>query len=238
MADRFANEKDTGVVQARQEALSTEPYAPRTRGRSRAPAGKTAEIFDAPPTDALKDWGLIMGSRLRSKPAKYAPLAERVERRLLRTSAGVKLVADLQGQLGRRRPPAMVNVTFTFPARFPASDFTEGVSGYFEPREPDQDEYDVYVGWERDELDAYAKVISGVRTELKRGVSFMAQTLFHELLHVWFIHAHRGLGTGHGAFDGKRGQYDSIDPEFQKCLVAMLRQLELIEAREQHRRAR
>jgi hypothetical protein len=50
----------------------------------------------------------------------------------------------------------------------------------------------------------------------------VAHSLFHELLHVWFIHAHRGAGTGHSG--------DVMHPEFAKQqLDAVTLELEKLE---------
>ena len=49
----------------------------------------------------------------------------------------------------------------------------------------------------------------------------MAHSLFHELLHVWFMHAHRRAGTGHSG--------DVMHPGFAKQLDAVTLELEKLE---------
>jgi hypothetical protein len=56
----------------------------------------------------------------------------------------------------------------------------------------------------------------------------MASTLYHELLHVWFIHARQGvpLPTGHGDL-GK--DPDQVDPEFFEGIKAFMGELDELE---------
>lgn len=80
--------------------------------------------------------------------------------------------------------------------------------GFVEPGEPDRARYDVYV--KNQPLDrpgeaaTYSDWPGGSKKDITSfstdAVSRMATTLFHELLHIWFLHAHRRAEhkTGHG----------------------------------------
>ena len=136
---------------------------------------------------------------------------------LLVTRAAQKLVDDLKSSL--KRAGAKIKVHVMELKDFPEKGHTDA-AGYFTPETPGETSYDVFVMWEKD-LRPNDLFNRGETKNLRRGQSFMAHSLFHELLHVWFIHAHRGAGTGHSG--------SVTHPEFAKRLDAVTLELEKLE---------
>jgi hypothetical protein len=153
------------------------------------------------------------------KPGKDWAKAGEVSDRLLVTPSGQRLVDDLIPLLKRAgAPAAKIQIHVMFKQDFPEQGHDDA-AGYFLPEEEGEPGYDVFIEWQKDA--GPNDFTQPPLDKIKQGKSFMADTLFHELLHVWFIHAHPGKGTGHGG--GK------TDPEFEKRELDFIKDLERLE---------
>lgn len=156
-----------------------------------------------------------------AKPTKDWVKAAEVIERLLVTKAGQKLVDDLTPRLKREgAASAKIKVHFMDHKDFP-EEGRQDAAGYYTPLEDGEPRYDVFVQWEKNRTPL--EFIKPPLQNLRTGKSHMAHSLYHELLHVWFIHAHPGLGTGH--------EGDKMMPEFAEGLEAMVKSLEPIDKR-------
>jgi hypothetical protein len=173
-----------------------------------------------PPGKYTVLWGKI-ASLKEARPGKDWAIAADVIDRFLAIKAGQKLVDEITPLL--KRPgaaAAKIQVRFMDHKDFPGEG-REDAAGYYAPNEPDEPLYDVYVQWEKNRRPN--EFIIGELQTLRLGKSRMAHSLFHEILHVWFIHAYPGEGTGH------RG--GKIHEEFGKRMDAALKDLEKVDHR-------
>jgi hypothetical protein len=155
------------------------------------------------------------------KPSKDWTKAGDVIDRLLVTPSGQHLVDDLIPLLGREGAPrAKIQVHFMDHKEFPEQGHDDA-AGYFTPDTDGEPQYDVFIQWEKD-LGPRDFALPPLQN-LRKGKSRMAHSLFHEILHVWFIHAHPGEGTGHKG--------DSMHPDFKQRLDAMIKDLEPLDSR-------
>jgi hypothetical protein len=169
----------------------------------------------------MKRWQQV-GNLKETKPGKDWAIALDVIDRLLVLPSGQKLVDDLIPLLKRPdAPAAKIQVHFMNRADFPEQGH-DVAAGYFTPDTDGEPQYDVFIQWEKNlKPNDFAKF---PLQNLKLGKSLMAHSLFHELLHVWFIHAFPGAGTGHTS-------EDRMDPAFKKRVDAVIKDLELIDKR-------
>lgn len=155
------------------------------------------------------------------KPSKDWTKAGDVVDRLLVTPSGQRLVDDLIPLLKREgAAAAKIQVHFMDHTEFPEQGHDDA-AGYFTPDTDGEPRYDVFIQWEKN-LGAL-EFIKPPLQNLRAGKSRMAHSLFHEVLHVRFIHAHPGEGTGH--------QGDGMHPDFKKRLDAAIKDLEPLDKR-------
>lgn len=164
---------------------------------------------------------------------------EEAIRRLLSTTTGAWLADQLcamfvERATGTPRVRLVLHFTDVLPEHRMDSD------GCFLPPYPGAQEYTVYVRRypeqrEEDEgLVAYGEYPGNAECDIvflyQQPASSMAQTLFHELLHIWFIHHYRGIAkpypTGHGV--ARRCEFDE---EFLELLARHSHELDLLEGR-------
>lgn len=194
-----------------------------------AAAYGTAEILLAggpgtmplvPPGKYTVRWNQI-ATLTEVKPGKDWAKAADVIDRFLVIKSGQKLVDELIPVLKRAgAAAAKIRVHFMEHKDFPQQG-RQDAAGYFTPEDPDEPRYDVFVDWEKNS--GPLEFIKPPLQNLRAGKSRMAHTLFHELLHVWFVHAYPGKGTGHVG--------DAMDPEFSKRLDAAVKDLEPLDKR-------
>lgn len=184
-------------------AVTAVPSSPPRTGTRPSPT--LAAELDA----ARTAWGRLVtvaaGSALDDQETA------RVVDRLLATRHGRALVTELSALFASRThasPPPMVTVVFADTLPSCGNDS----SGCFEPDTPGADGYRVYVHAEhaaaaRPPTELVFGEYPGnpdcdVITFYQEAASTMAETLYHELLHVWFVNAfagqHRRWPTGHG----------------------------------------
>jgi hypothetical protein len=191
-------------------------------------------IQRTPGVDADDSWReLITTELLPGDPARDAEAAEAMER-MRRTASGADLVNTLWRMFcgsGECRS----NITVSFVASLP-SHATEA-SGFFEPNARNQLNYTVWIESRRPRRSGPGVRSGGIdwpggssidfHISIQDNASIMANTLYHELLHIWFLHARRGAAyrTGHG--DVMQGE---IEPEFLGLLRQFGREMETLEA--------
>ena len=162
-----------------------------------------------------------IGNLKEAKPGSAWGTALDVIDRVLVTPSGQKLVDDLIPLLKRvGAPAAMIQAHFMDHTEFPEQGHDDA-AGYFDPETSGEAQYDVFIQWEKNlgPRDFNKPPLQNLRA----GKSLMAHSLFHEMLHVWFIHAFPGAGTGHS---GGR-----THPDFQKRLDAIIKDLEPLDKR-------
>lgn len=251
----FADEKAAQVDTARDEATSPEPFLLAQAAPGGAPPRPppVATADEPPPSGALatpsaatkKRWDELVRRVKVTKPGTRAE-ADQVIASILGTRSGASLVDDLHRVLSKKdRLVSHVVIDFRDKTTIPQEEEEvegqqEGEAGLFSPRRRYAPLYTVYVGWDDypgadNDMGSH---VSGIFTSLVSGRSMMVETLFHELAHVWFIHAFtdpRRYGddalpaTGHTTFNGPAGVYDFIDPRFRNRLKAMITELEPVE---------
>lgn len=125
--------------------------------------------------------------------AKAASAAERAIQTMLSIGEGKTLVREMP-KLRRNR--VRIRVHFLDRDAFPPDELggTHEDANFFAPGNADAGVYDLYIAWvpdagPRDQVGA---------NDYKLGVSEMADSVFHELLHVWFIHTFGDDELGHG----------------------------------------
>jgi hypothetical protein len=161
-----------------------------------------------------------------------AELGQRAVARLLGTAHGVWLVSELCSALSDLgdgdREASRVHLHFVASQPECSSD---GL-GCFLPTTPRAEAYQVFVRLQRAGSNPGSQVYGEypgnpgctVLILYQQPESWMADSLYHELLHVWFLNAHAGeqrpYPTGHG--NASKCQFD---PDFLKLLDAFAREL-------------
>lgn len=163
---------------------------------------------------------------VESPPWPHDEVAREAVARLLRTRGGGRLVADLCTVLpvGGDWPESRIQVRFVARLR----GLESSVDGLFRPLTRGAESYELVVHRRRPEADEEPTVfVFGEYPSnpdcafvyfYQEPASVMAQTLFHELLHVWFLNAEHDreprYPTGHG---------DVERCEFEDAFLAPLR---------------
>lgn len=229
----FGGEKEALVKKPAREAVDPEPY------RQPAPAkGKPSEVLpqtvsERPPQPTLDGWNRMLTKLTTTPPSRKAQAEEAVSR-ILRTASGVWLVGRLFEVRKRLKLPEPRVQIHVMPKKlFPDKKIAEA-EGYYAPEPPGEPLYHVYADWAQGtrSLGAFSIVIAGIPTSIRDDASALAIVIFHELLHVWFIHEYNGLydgkvNTGHGAM-GPRG-YEYIHPDFEVRLRKFYREIAELE---------
>lgn len=187
-----------------------------------------------PGVDADDSWReLITTELLPGDPARDAEAAEAMER-MRRTASGADLVNTLF-RMFCGGDECRSNITVSFVERLP-SHATEA-SGFFEPNARNQRNYTVWIESRPPRRPGRLGQSGGIdwpggspidfHIRIGDNASIMANTLYHELLHIWFIHQRRRavFRTGHG--DVMQGE---IEPEFYGLLQQFGREMETLEA--------
>jgi len=173
---------------------------------------------------------------------RASALADRTIDRLFQTPSGRSLVRDLC-QLTATSPARSTSIIELHFVSIPPS-CSEDSDGCFSPAEPGASRYTVMVRIYPEEDDAQEGTIAfgeypgstdcDVVFLFNQPESWMAQTLYHELLHLWFIHAFpartRRFPTGHGV--ATRCEFE---PEFLELLDLNAEELAIAEGRLRHR---
>lgn len=205
------------------------------------PAATTPGIIRRiPGENARESWDSMVASNFPEirEPRRRA---EEAIRRMLATPSGAQLVNNLWMRFCGRRSRCGTRVTVFFVDRLPPQRSGDDTSGFFDPSIPDQPQYQV---WVRNQIPSPTgdRVIS-LGGEWPGGTSFdirfthddpessMANTLYHELLHVWFIHAQRDavFPTGHGNV-----LREEIEPVFLRRIRTFIGELDALESRIRH----
>lgn len=187
-----------------------------------------------PGVDADDSWReLITTELLPGDPARDAEAAEAMER-MRRTASGADLVNTLF-RMFCGGDECRSNITVSFVESLP-SHATEA-SGFFEPNARNQRNYTVWIESRPPRRPGRLGQSGGIdwpggssidfHIRIGDNASIMANTLYHELLHIWFIHQRRRavFRTGHG--DVMQGE---IEPEFYGLLQQFGREMETLEA--------
>jgi len=240
----FSQEKDALVEAARQEAIDTEPVqiAQAGGGDGDAPDQKRSPMVK--PSKSVKTKFKRLRGGVKIHPPGKKKDADNVIAIFMNTRSGQALVNDLDAVLyGPDGPKSKIEIDFRRKKRIPGEEENPTPpAGKFLPHRRDAKRYTVYVGWETGGASSgsinIGSHVSGIFTTISHPLFFMAETLFHELLHVWFIHTFRDPiryrddsmpRTGHSGSSPDGRGYESIHPEFEKRLRRMLDELEEIE---------
>lgn len=184
-------------------------------GRPGSGAPDTTGAADAPTAETLAKWRSVC----RDQPPVRHPnhqatdaialAAHRSARdRMLSTRAGQRLMNDVYTALARPGSSrATIRVTFSRTSDFPE---VHSDANYFAPGTAGEPEYEIWIAWQFN-LGPNDSPGTG-NPGFYKGSSLMAQALFHEIMHVWFVHAHPDaadagdLGHGHPVFQSREDE--------------------------------
>jgi hypothetical protein len=121
--------------------------------------------------------------------------ADAVIKHMLRIAAARQLVQDVR-KLRRKRIRVIVEFRDTKDLPRNTSDVKESTSNFFTPTGPGEDRYSLFIVWTPDLTPTEIKTIRNNQYIL--GISEMADSVFHELLHVWYTNTYPGDHLGHG----------------------------------------
>jgi hypothetical protein len=164
-------------------------------------------------------------------------LAGRAIDRLLKTAHGVWLTTELCTVL---REPSTNKLTSRVRVSF-VDALPQGASdglGCFRPATRFADVYEIFVRNASEDLHPDTIVFGEYPANSECAVvflyrepeSWMAQTLYHELLHVWFLHARAGQELEYPTGHGNAGRCE-FEAEFLLLLDAFARELAALEGR-------
>ncbi|WP_045855612.1 eCIS core domain-containing protein [Teredinibacter purpureus] len=197
-----------------------------------------------PGVDAPDSWNAVVAPIQWPTNAGRNRVAQEAKSRMLRTTSGQNLINALWRLFcrGRRHCRSQIHVVFTDTLPAHRSD----ASGFFEPNRPNQPRYNVWVRTLAPRNPNNRGIILGGAWPSRRNPllhfshtdpeSAMASTLYHECLHVWFIHAGRqdiGFSTGHGDVE-----LAEIEPQFLDGLRTFTAEIDELERRIRQRAAR
>jgi hypothetical protein len=199
----------------------------------------TDAIHRVPGRDAPDSWRAIVPHAITftpDAPDRHPPAQEAVNR-LLRLAEGARLVNQLWQIFCGPGGTCRSRIRIRFVDDHENLSGEVGASGHFSPSNPDEPEYLVLVKY-RAPLSPEVRSRSlggswpGGTTEdihytHADSESRMANTIFHELLHIWFLHAHRDAPYRTGHEDVMRGE---IDPVFRGRLQTFAGELDALEA--------
>jgi hypothetical protein len=231
VADAVLATRDTVAPQAALPAISaSSPSAAATLQRT-------------PGVDAEDSWSALVTQVVRPRNDGREERAREAVRRYLMTVTGQRLINQLWTLFcSRGRGACRSRVTASFLDQ--RSGGWEQAGGYFGPDEPNAAEYRVDVrNLSPPDPDSRSRTLWGEWGTGPEQVSWthvdpesdMANALFHELLHVWFVNTQTDLQgamppdllhTGHG--DPYRGE---IDPLFSRRYQAFATEMSSLETR-------
>jgi hypothetical protein len=183
-----------------------------------------------PGTDAPDSWAALAPDGIEVSDARR-PAAEEAIRRMLTTASGAQLVNSLWRTFCRSGT-CRTRIRVRFLDQLPQSDRELGAAGHFEPDQPGAREYRIRL---RNELPSAGTVIGGswpggspvdIAFTHSDPESGMAETVYHELLHVWYVNTQQDslYPTGHG--DVQRGE---IAPLFLERIQGFMRDIDALE---------
>lgn len=193
-------------------------------------------IQRTPGVDPEDSWNAVVDRIGVPESAERRQVAMTAKERMLATASGARLINSLWRLFCHGRGNCRARVSVLFTQTLPTTE--AGASGYFEPGSPDQPHYNVWVLSRLPSIpDGRSITLGGSWPPGDALIHFthadpesdMASTLYHEMLHVWFVHAGRqdiGFPTGHG--DVTRGE---IEPQFLEMLRGFTRELDALEGR-------
>lgn len=202
-------------------------------------SGQTGNMIQRTPgIDAEDSWNVVVDNFVMPGSAERDQAAIEAKGRMLRTTSGGRLINSLWNLFcGGGRSTCRSHISVIFTTRLPAE--TTDASGYFQPSSPNQPRYNVWVLSRLPrQPDERGITIGGSWPPAGETLitfthgdpeSSMASTLYHEMLHVWFVHAGRqdiGYPTGHD--DVTEGE---IEPQFLGLLRGFTRELDTLERR-------
>jgi hypothetical protein len=190
-----------------------------------------------PGDDAADSWQAIITTR-HSSDKQQEKLERAAIDRLISTPSGAQLINGLWKIFCGEEGACCSRIVLEFLQTMPREH--RDALGYFEPDTPDKPVYSVYVK----ALPALPAEIPGAVTigggEWAEGspVSFrvyhtdsessLAANMYHEILHVWFIHANRWATYPTGHQDIMKGE---IEPVFLERIRQFSKDLDELEAR-------
>lgn len=187
---------------------------------------KTPALLQRKPgVNATDSWKDLVSNVFIPRSAKRQKAAREAIKRYLATKIGEQQINTLWKILRKGRKNRKVKIIIKFVISMPKGS-VKG-AGKFDPGYPDAPVYTIHVmSLEPHPANKQSISLPGVWPSNKAPLrvylsltdpeSSMAETLHHELLHIWYIHARRKTGprgyarTGHGA-DIEKGD---IEPEF------------------------
>jgi hypothetical protein len=176
------------------------------RGLSKPDTASAGAPSATPPTPKLL-YDFIV---LNADPLARLPIARESLDLALGIPAGQKLVAELRVRLGiGKRNPSRVEILFSSTQ----GSQIEGGVGHFEPIESDAPVYNISIKWQanRPSNTLYSNLPGNITMYSKRGVAHMASTVFHELLHVWYV---------------RENLYRIVDPEFLRRWQSAVKEID------------
>lgn len=160
-----------------------------------------------PPDDVVNKW-TTFGKIVTTIPSKKFLIAQGPNEaltaannaitRMQLMNEGGTLIADMPPLLKRGSVLAKVNVKFMERSLFPSDDRGvrhESAAAFFAPGAPRAKSYDIFVEWVDD---LQSNELPGSAGSYFLGVSGMADSVFHELLHIWFVHKFPNSGGDFG----------------------------------------
>lgn len=190
-------------------------------------------IQRTPGVDADDSWRELVTTELLPGIPDLDAEASEAMRRMRATASGADLVNTLWRMFcgsGQCRS----NITVSFVEQLPTN-ATEA-SGFFEPNARNRPNYTVWIQSRQPRRPNQLSQSRGIdwpggspidfHINISDNASIMANTLYHEMLHVWHIHARRRAShpTGHG--DVMQGE---IEPEFLTSLQRFGAEMETLE---------
>jgi hypothetical protein len=175
-----------------------------------------------PGKDAADSWKGIVGQvQIENPTAEKKATTTTVLNRFLQISSGQRLINDVWNLFCRGKRRCQADVTIHMVDALPP-EIGGGADGSFFPPEKDEPHYDVYVLYRAPltEDERRTKTHIGQWPQGKSDLqifytaeeseSNMATTLFHELLHVWFINqgVYSAYKTGH--WDVEKGEFEVV----------------------------
>jgi hypothetical protein len=227
--DAPAARLEVGAVDAPEEREADRAADAALAGRDAriTPRGAPA-LRRKPGENAKESWDAMARTELDpDEDQRRAPVKDAVDR-FLRIPEGAKLMNEVW-TLFCNEQECRTSITVRFVDNLPPGD--EGASGVTTPEARGAKAYVLYVHYQKDYPSLHKE---GRKSEwpidkpqlvshTHDPASIMGETLFHEMLHVWFMNARHGkiAWTGHGA--------KGVEPEFLQRLQTATGQFEELE---------
>jgi hypothetical protein len=160
----------------------------------------------APPADIRSVWNAF--AKVETVPSRKHPAYDAFKARtaandaidrMLKMGEGAKLVRDVRKL---RKGAVRVTVDFRDVDDLPQNtteikeDDEGSKNNFFTPTDPGRKRYTLYIVWQPDKAPNDMPLLDANRYAL--GLSELADSVFHELLHVWYTHVYPNDHLGHG----------------------------------------